>query len=72
MKTPPHPQAVRLPDWVTRDLLEETIAVWQPYYNGCLTDRDAIEILTSIGLLMDALGDTDDEAVPGAGEGLEP
>lgn len=59
-----------LPDWITPELIQETLAVWQPQYKERLTQRDAVEILLSVGNLIDLLGDTDDEAVPGAGAGL--
>lgn len=60
-----------LPDWITEDLITETLAVWQPHYEERVTDRQAIEILLSVGNLFDVLGETDNgEAVPGTGKGF--
>lgn len=56
-----------LPDWITPELIVETLAVWQPHYDKQLTDDDAIEILLGVATL---LGDVDDETVRGAGESL--
>lgn len=61
-----------LPDWITPDLIAETIEVWQPKYEKRLTDQDAIEILLEVSALLDALGDRDDEAVFGIGTRVEP
>ena len=41
------------PEWVTAELLEEAIDVWQPYYEERLTARDALEITLSVGRLAD-------------------
>lgn len=32
----------------SRELLDETIAVWQPYYEDILTDQNAIEIIENM------------------------
>ncbi len=61
-----------LPDWITPELIAETLDVWQPHYSKRLTDEDAIEILRSVGQLFDALGDVDDETVSSASESLKP
>jgi len=53
----------RLPDWVSGELVAQTLRVWQPHYKKRLTECDAIEILLSVGHLFDALGDADGEAV---------
>jgi hypothetical protein len=57
-----------LPEWVTSDLIAETIEVWQPKYSDPLTEHDAIEILLNVAALLDAIGDADVDAVPGPGE----
>jgi hypothetical protein len=44
-----------LPDWITTDLIEETIRVWQPYYPTILTAEDAIGMIRSVGGLFQAL-----------------
>ena len=61
-----------LPKWISRDLIEETLAVWQPLYEFSLTERDAIEILLDVGRLFDVLGGSNGEAIPGAGESFKP
>ncbi len=61
-----------LPDWITPELIAETLDVWQPHYPKRLTDDDSIEILRSVGQLFDAFGDVDDETVSSASESLEP
>lgn len=45
-----------LPAWITPELIEETVKVWQPYYQSQLAAGDAVEILTSVGYLLSALG----------------
>lgn len=40
-----------VPDWITADLIEQTIAVWQPYYASPLTFADAVEIISNAGRL---------------------
>lgn len=44
-----------LPAWITPELVERTIAVWQPYYAGTLSTDDAIEILRNCERLFAAL-----------------
>ncbi len=48
------------PEWVTDELVTDTLTTWQPFYAHKLTELDALEILLSVGRLFDALGDTDD------------
>jgi hypothetical protein len=43
------PQA--LPKWITRELLDRTIRVWQKFYPHALTDLDAAGILVSVARL---------------------
>jgi len=43
-----------LPDWITSELLAETVNVWQPFYAEGLTEVEAIEILLAVGHLFDA------------------
>ena len=45
----------RIPEWVTRELVTKTIDVWQPYYEHELTEADAVEILTTVGQIIDAV-----------------
>ncbi len=43
------------PDWVTADLLADTIETWQPYYSRPLTNREALEIIQQFDRLLDVL-----------------
>lgn len=43
------------PAWVTRELVQRTIGVWQPYYKDLLTADDALAIIQSVGRLCQAL-----------------
>ena len=43
------------PDWITPDLLEMTITVWQRFYAVTLTVEDAVEMLMRVGNLMRVL-----------------
>lgn len=40
----------------SRQLLDETIEVWQPYYETKLTDEDACEIIENMTAFFGALG----------------
>ncbi len=44
-----------LPDWVTHDLLQQTVENWQPYYSNQLTREDAIAIINNVGGVIDCL-----------------
>lgn len=39
----------------SRQLIDETIEVWQPYYENKLTDQDACEIIGNMSLFVGAL-----------------
>jgi len=39
------------PDWITPELIEETVDVWSPYYPNQSTEADAVEILRTVGML---------------------
>ena len=43
------------PDWLTPELLAETLRVWQPYYDAPLTENDALAIVANVAGLLDAL-----------------
>jgi len=43
------------PDWITPELVEETIRVWQPYYKDVLTPEEAVTMILDVGRLFDAL-----------------
>jgi hypothetical protein len=53
-----------LPTWITAELIEETITVWQPYYATKLTAEDAAEILQNVGRMLEFFESDSDEEVP--------
>jgi hypothetical protein len=49
------PRARAHPAWVTDDLIETTLKVWQPYYDAPLTREDAIDMILATSQLFNAL-----------------
>ena len=43
------------PDWITQELIEATIRVWQPYYAEILSPEEAVTMILNVGRLFDAL-----------------
>lgn len=43
------------PGWITAELVELTIRVWQPYYRETLSVEEAIDILRRTGALLTIL-----------------
>ena len=43
------------PDWITAELIEQTIRVWQPYYEAVLTPEEAVTMILNVGRLYQAL-----------------
>ena len=43
------------PDWITADLIEQTIRVWQPYYGAVISPEEAVTMIQSVGRLYQAL-----------------
>jgi hypothetical protein len=43
------------PDWITAELIEATIRVWQPYYQHVLSPEEAVTMILGVGRLYDAL-----------------
>jgi hypothetical protein len=43
------------PAWITPELVQRTIRVWQPFYPSSLTPDDAVTILGSVGRLFQVL-----------------
>ncbi len=52
-------QAVRVPagapEWVTAELIADTVETWQPYYAADLTDDKSVAILQSVARLAQLL-----------------
>lgn len=42
------------PDWITAELIQRTIEVWQPYYSEVISAEEAVEMIRSVGRLIDA------------------
>lgn len=43
------------PDWITAELIERTIQVWQPFYPAILTPEEAVTMILNVGRLFDVL-----------------
>ena len=43
------------PSWVTAELLQKTLEVWQPYYEQELIPEDALAIIMGAGQMFDCL-----------------
>ena len=43
------------PDWITAELIEQTIRVWQPYYGTLLTPEEAVTMILNVGRLYQVL-----------------
>ena len=43
------------PDWITAELIVQTIRVWQPYYEAVVTPEEAVTMILSAGRLYQAL-----------------
>ncbi|MCL6553999.1 MAG: hypothetical protein K6W08_12885 [Firmicutes bacterium] len=43
------------PDWITAELIEQTIRVWQPHYEAVLTPEEAVTMIHTVGRLYQAL-----------------
>ncbi len=41
-----------LPGWITADVIAETRAVWQPFYEKELTNDEIVDLLLNIGNLF--------------------
>ena len=43
------------PPWITPELIEHTLRVWQPFYEDQLIPEDALEIIMSVDRVSDLL-----------------
>ncbi|HEY2787358.1 MAG TPA: hypothetical protein VGJ05_20550 [Fimbriiglobus sp.] len=43
------------PDWITAELIELTIRVWQPHYEAVLSPEEAVTMILNVGRLYQAL-----------------
>ncbi|MBX3359857.1 MAG: hypothetical protein KF705_00220 [Phycisphaeraceae bacterium] len=54
--SPQAPLPPGTPEWITPDLVERTIRVWQPFYGKAqLSPADAVQILVGTGRLLAVL-----------------
>ncbi|WP_437191148.1 hypothetical protein [Planctomicrobium sp. SH527] len=57
------PNEVRVPagapTWVTPELIQHTLRVWQPFYEHPLTIQDALDMILSTGRIAEALTEAD-------------
>jgi|GEM_PF-1587610 len=57
------PNEVRVPagapTWVTPELIQHTLRVWQPFYEHPLTPQDALGMILSTGRIVEALTEVD-------------
>lgn len=61
------------PRWVTVELIEHTIRVWQPFYRDQLIPEDALEIIMGIGRMVEVLSSGGDhETVRRPSKGQQP
>jgi hypothetical protein len=50
-----------LPGWITADVIAETRAVWQPFYEKELTNDEIVDLLLNVGTLFRILRRRPDE-----------
>jgi hypothetical protein len=43
------------PDWITPELIEHTIRVWQPFYRTALTPEEAVTMILNVDRLYAVL-----------------
>lgn len=43
------------PAWITPQLVQQTLRVWQPYYSSPLTVDDAVTMILDVSRLFDVL-----------------
>jgi hypothetical protein len=48
--------AIKVPAWISAELIQETRDTWQSYFDRPLTDEDVVRIATRVAMLMDAVG----------------
>ena len=43
------------PDWITAELVDLTIRVWQPFYEDVVTPEEAVTMILNVGRLYGVL-----------------
>lgn len=51
------------PAWVTPEMIEKTLKVWQPYYEQELIPEDALAIIMGVGRILEFLTEGSDETI---------
>ncbi len=54
-KPPPLTVPAGAPQWITVELLEHTIRIWQPFYPDQLISEDALEIIMGADRMFELL-----------------
>ncbi|MAT13665.1 MAG: hypothetical protein CMJ46_00120 [Planctomyces sp.] len=61
------------PAWVTPDMIEKTLKVWQPYYEEELIPEDALAIIMGVGRILEFLAEGhSDETIRRPGSRQQP
>lgn len=62
------------PKWVTQELLDQTLRVWQKYYHEPLTSQDALDMIARVGQLHEVTNGSARtcETVRRPGQGQQP
>jgi hypothetical protein len=60
------------PRWVTPELIQHTLRVWQPYYDHPLIPADALAIIMGVSRIVEVLSGGDREAIRGLGPREQP
>jgi len=47
------------PAWITAELIEQTLEVWQPHYEYVLTSQDAVTMIQTVGQMFSILSHPD-------------
>ena len=59
------------PSWVTPELIAHTLRVWQPYYREQLIPEDALDMILSVGRIVEVVqrgGGHETVCCPGPGQ----
>lgn len=61
------------PPWVTSELIDHTLRVWQPFYQDQLIPEDALAIIKGVAGIVEVLSSgTDHETIRRVGSGEQP
>jgi hypothetical protein len=64
---------VGAPSWITPELIENTIRVWQPFYSDQLIPEDALAIIKGVAGIVEVMSSgADHETVRSPSTGQQP